>query len=819
LKMRTLFTWLAAVALLLLAFPMRGSINALAAPPVPKVLPGHVPDAVALGKAVLRGHHRGDDILHLAIGLTLRDKPALDQFLAQVNDPSSPGYHQYLSQDEANRAFNPTARQEQEVVKWLQANGLTVTTTYPNHLMVDAQGTTVQVERLFRVTINDFHHRVRGKETDFYAPINNPVVDGTVSDFVDSVIGLDNYPRFFIQSNGAAHGAAPYYPQDFINAYDVNPLLNAGYNGAGQHIGITLWTVPPSDATLQHFGSITGAAVATTANGKLHVIPVDGGANGTVSPDAGEAGMDIESSGGIAPGATIDYYEAPTDTSGNPTDQGLEDALNQAGTDSNVNRQITNSWGGCEASSTGDAFASATNNIFSSNSSTGHNYFFSSGDNGSWCAPNGVTGTDPYPDYPTSSPYVTSVGGTAFSGNIGSGYPGETTWAYCSTCNAGNPEGSGGGYSNIWSRPSWQTGSGLAANGKRGYPDLAADADPNTGAEVCYGASSTCGQIGGTSLASPLWAGMLAIINQYLNAQGKPYAGFFDPTIYSLATHAQTYPPFHDVTSGTNGAYNAGASWDAVTGWGSADVYNLARDMAGSGGTSSTPTPTPVPPTATPTSVPPTATPTSAPPTATPTSAPPTATPTSKPGPTSTPAPTSTAKPTATSTPKPTATPVPVSKQLIVNGGFESGQTPWQESSTGGYQIVDPTRPHTGTNSAYLCGYNNCNDQIYQTVTLPASFSKVTLGYWYYSDTQEAAGSPCYDYFYSRLQTSSGGTITTPQQSCNSSVTNGWVYKSFDLSTALSSYNGQAVRVYFQGTTDTSLISDFFVDDVTLTVS
>jgi kumamolisin len=174
--------------------------------------------------------------------------------------------------------------------------------------------------------------------------------------------------------------------------------------------------------------------------------------------------MDIESSGGIAPGATIDYYEAPTDTSGNPTDQGLEDALNQAGTDSNLNRQITNSWGGCEASSTGDAFASATNTIFSSNSATGHNYF----------SPRATTVPGvpqrryrhrPYPDYPTSSPYVTSVGGTAFRSNVGTGYPGETTWAYCSTCNAGNPEGSGGGYSNIWSRPSWQTGSGLAANG------------------------------------------------------------------------------------------------------------------------------------------------------------------------------------------------------------------------------------------------------------------------------------------------------------------------------------------------------------------
>jgi hypothetical protein len=559
---------------------------------------------------------------------------------------------------------------------------------------------------------------------------------------------------------------------------------------------------------------VAGAAVATTANGRLKVIPVDGGTTSALSPDAGEAGMDIESSGGIAPGATIDYYEAPTDSSGNPTDQGLEDALNLAGTDANNNRQITNSWGGCEASSTSDPFTSATENIFASNSATGHNYFFSSGDNGSWCDPSGTgVGTNPYPDFPASSPYVTSVGGTKFSATVSGSYPGEAAWAYCSTCNGGNPEGSGGGYSNIFSRPSWQTGSGPAANGKRGYPDIAADADPNTGAYVCYGAGSTCGQIGGTSLASPLWAGMLAVINQYLAAQSKPAAGFLNPTVYNLATHSQTYAPFHDVTSGTNGAYNAGAAWDAVTGWGSTDAYNLARDIAGTGsGATATPTATALPPTSTPTA---TFTPTAGP-TKTPT-------PTATAGPTKTPTPTATAgpssTPTATKTAAPTATPTAVAKQLIVNGGFESGQTPWAESSANGYQLVDPTNPHTGSYSAYLCGYDYCNDQIYQTVTLPTSFSKVTLGYWYYSDTQEAAGSPCYDYFYSRVRSNTGATITTPQQSCNSSVTNGWVYKSFDLTSALSTYAGKQVQVYFQGTTDVSLISDFFVDDVTLNIS
>ncbi|HZT96830.1 MAG TPA: protease pro-enzyme activation domain-containing protein [Chloroflexota bacterium] len=751
-----------------------------------RTLPGAVPAVVATHHATRIGVYSKSATVGLAVGLGLRSRQRLNQTLAAINNPNGPRYHRYLTQAQANRLFNPTLKQQAAVIAWLRANRLTVTRTYPNHLIVDARGSAARVERMLHVSLQRYRARVGRHNVRFFAPSAAPRVPAQVAGIVTSIVGLDSLPRFHILSNGSADNSPPYYPQDLANAYDVNSLWNAGYTGAGQHIGITLWTVPPSDSTLQHFGSITGANVATVADGRLHVIKVDGG---TTTADQGEAGMDIEYSGGLAPGANIDYYEAPT-SGGNPTNQGLIDALNQAGTDSNNNREISNSWGGCEASSTSDSFTSQAESVFASNSATGHNYFFSSGDNGSWCDTTGYgIGTDPYPDFPTSSPYVTSVGGTSFSGSVNGGYPGETAWAYCSTCNSGAPEGSGGGYSNIFSRPSWQTGSGLAANGKRGYPDIAADADPNTGAEVCYGSSSSCGQFGGTSLASPSWAGMVALVNQYLAAQSKPALGFLDPTLYSLAGSSQSYPPFHDVTSGTNGSYNAGSGWDAVTGWGSVDLWNLARDVAGSSASSPTPTPTtPTPTTPTPTPTTPTPTPTT-----------PTPTPT-------------------TPTPTPTST-NPGGSQLVVNGGFENGQSPWSESSSGGYQIIDPTRPHTGSYSAWLCGYNRCNDQIWQKVTLPSSFSKVTLTYWLYSDTSEATGSPCYDYFYSKVRTSSGGTIKTTQTQCNTSVTNGWVQYSFDVTSALSSYKGQSVQVYFQGKTDSSLPSDFFVDDVTLTAS
>jgi subtilase family serine protease len=733
----------------------------------PERLSGAVPSMVSTANARLLGAYSPSAKMSTAFVLRMRNQTGLDSLIAAMNDPSNPGYHHYLTLKQENAAFNPTVAQQRTVETWLRSKGLTVTHTYRNHLIVDAQGTVGQFEHALKISINRYSGMEGTHHVSFYAPAKAPTIPAKLSGIVHTVVGLDSVPRFHMSTNGTAHNATPYYPQDFANAYDVNSLWSAGDTGSGQHIGITLWTVPPSDTTLSHFGSVTGAAVATTANGKLKVIKVDGG---TTTADDGEAGMDIEYSGGIAYGATIDYYEAPT-SGGNPTNQGLIDSLNQAGSDSNNNLQITNSWGGCEATSTSDSFTSGAEAVFQSNSATGHNYFFSSGDNGSWC------NSSPFPDYPTDSRYVTSVGGTKFNATVNGSWPGESAWAYCSNCNSGEPEGSGGGYSNLFSRPSWQTGTGLAANGKRGYPDISADADPNTGAEVCYGSSSSCAQIGGTSLASPLWAGMSAVTNQYLSSQSKPSLGFLDPTLYSLANTSQTYAPFHDVTSGTNGSYNAGTGWDAVTGWGSTDLYNLARDVAGSG--SGTPTPTPTP----------------------------------SPTPTSTP----TATPTPSPTPSPTPTSTPPPSQLIVNGGFESGQSPWSESSSGGYQIVDPTNPHSGSYSAYLCGYNKCNDQIWQTVTLPSSLHTATLTYWVYISTQES-GSTCYDYLYTRLRTSTGSTITTPQTLCNANHT-GWVQKSFNVYSSLSSYAGKSVEVYFQGTTDSSLITEMFVDDVTLNVS
>ena len=194
-------------------------------------------------------------------------------------------------------------------------------------------------------------------------------------------------------------------------------------------------------------------------------------------------------------------------------------------------------------------------------------------------------------------------------------------------------------------------------------------------------------------------------------------------------------------------------------------------------------------------------------PTATSTPPGPTNTPTPPPGPTNTPTRTPTPPPGPTNTPTP-----PTGSQLILNGGFESGSSPWVQASSGGYSIVDTTRPHSGTYSAYLCGYNGCSDSIYQTVSIPAGTTSATLTYSWYMSTQET--SHAYDYLYARVRNSSGGTLATLQTISDGSAANAWQSASFNLS----AYAGQTVQIAFVGSNDSSAATDFFLDDVALNV-
>src|SRR6266568_2320454 len=705
--------------------------------------------------------------LNLSIGMRLRNSSDLDSLLSGIYDPNSSQYHHYLTPDQFNQFFAPTSDQVQQVVSYLQSQGMTVTSVAPNNLLIDATATVAQVQQAFSVQIKTYQ---AGNHT-FYANTASPSVPTSISQLITSIGGLDNsvqyhplYRRMIkhIQNHGVAL-AAPggFGPKDVSGAYNATPLQNAGILGDNQSVALfELDGYQQSDVT-QYFQTY-GQATPNISN-----VLVDG-FNGAAGQGAIEVELDMEVVGALAPHANQIVYEGPNTT------QGLNDTYNQIVHD-NKAHVVSISWGLCETYS-GGAELQTLDTIFKQGASQGITFFAASGDSGAYDCGDGMLGVDS----PASDPYITGVGGTNLQLNAGA-YGSESVWSNPNdTQRSPNGAGGGGGVSNTFGKPSWQSGPGTQS-GNREVPDVSADADPATGyATYCTVTNAGCPStgwitVGGTSAAAPLWAGSMALIDQYLQSQGKAAVGSANPALYGLFKTQQQPSAFHDVTSGTNLHYAATTGYDMASGIGTPDVNNIAHDFASSGsGNNPTPTPTSVP------------------------------------------------SPTPTNPPTPTPTPTPP-PALIQNGGFEKGRTPWQESSSGGYEMVDNSNAHSGQYSAYFCGYPGCTDRTWQTFTVPTNFTKITITYWWYSDTNKTTNK-CVDSFMSRLQTTAGVSIHNLQQSCNTNVSNAWVQEgkdgTFDVTSDLSKYKGQQVTLFFQGTNVANQYqpTDFFIDDVVVNV-
>src|SRR6266566_3425259 len=750
---------LIAVSLLAMRVVVRASQNSRT------LLSGH--EVPFIQQAHLVQNSNPTQQLNLSIGMRLRNSSDLDSLLSGIYDPNSSQYHHYLTPDQFNQFFAPTSDQVQQVVSYLQSQGMTVTSVAPNNLLIDATATVAQVQQAFSVQIKTYQ---AGNHT-FYANTASPSIPTSISQLITSIGGLDNsvhyhplYRRMIkhIQNHDAAL-AAPggFGPKDVSGAYNATPLQNAGILGDNQSVALfELDGYQQSDVT-QYFQTY-GQATPNISN-----VLVDG-FNGAAGQGAIEVELDMEVVGALAPHANQIVYEGPNTT------QGLNDTYNQIVHD-NKAHVVSISWGLCETYS-GGAELQTLDTIFKQGASQGITFFAASGDSGAYDCGDGMLGVDS----PASDPYVTGVGGTNLQLNAGA-YGSESVWSNPNdTQRSPNGAGGGGGVSNTFTQPSWQNGPGVS-NGNREVPDVSADADPATGyATYCTVTNSGCPStgwitVGGTSAAAPLWAGSMALIDQYLQSKAKSVVGSANPTLYGLFNAQQQAPAFHDVTNGNNLHYPAATGYDMGSGIGTPDVNNIAHDLALISGGGGTPTPTP----------------------------------------------TNTPTPTPTSPPSPTPTPTPP-PALLQNGGFEKGQSPWQESSSGGYQMVDNSNVHSGQYSAYLCGYSGCDDRIWQTFTVPTSFTTITITYWWYSDTNKNTNK-CYDYFTSSFKTSANANnyIRILQNDCNlvSKNTNAWIKKSYDVTGDLLKYKGQQVTLFFQGTNDNQYQpTDFFVDDVVVTV-
>ena len=365
---------------------------------------------------------------------------------------------------------------------------------------------------------------------------------------VDAVLGLDTRPqarshlRRLKDLRPAAAGAQSYLPRQVAQFYS----FPTDADGTGETIGIIELGGGFTTTDIQQYFQQQNIAPPTVV-----AVPVDGGQNAPTNPNGAdsEVMLDIEVTASIAPAAKIAVYFTPN------TDQGFLDALTTAVHDTtNHPSVISISWGGPESSWTQQAMT-AFDDACQSAVALGVTITVACGDNGST---DGVGDGSNHVDFPASSPHVLACGGTRITVS-GTALTNEVVW----NDEAQNGGATGGGVSVVFPLPSWQQNANVstATNGGsgRGVPDVAGDAAPATGYSILVDGQREV--VGGTSAVAPLWAGLIALLNEKL---GKP-VGFLNPRIYPLLGSTA----FRDITQGNNGAYKARVGWDACTGLGS----------------------------------------------------------------------------------------------------------------------------------------------------------------------------------------------------------------------------------------------------------
>lgn len=382
-----------------------------------------------------------------------------------------------------------------------------------------------------------------------------------LSGVVIAILGLDSRtvakPHYRVRPRQAA-AATSFNPPQVAALYNYP----TGLDGSGQTIGIIELGGGYSTSDLQTYFSGLGVKEPNVT-----AVSVDGGTNSPGSDADAEVMLDIEVAGSIAPGANIAVYFAPN------TDQGFIDAVTNAVHDTTRKPSVVSiSWGGPEDSWTQQS-QTALNAALQDAATLGVTVTVACGDSGS---SDGAGDGKLHVDFPAASPYALACGGTTLKAS-GNKITSEVVWNET----ASNEGATGGGVSNVFPLPSYQSSAGVPANPEtnfvgRGTPDVAGNADPTTGYNVRVDGQDTV--VGGTSAVAPLWAGLIALLNQKLGAP----VGYLNPKLYPLGES-----PFHDITSGNNddsglGYYSASPGWDPCTGLGSPDGTSIANAL-GSG--------------------------------------------------------------------------------------------------------------------------------------------------------------------------------------------------------------------------------------------
>ncbi|PED02866.1 peptidase S53 [Bacillus cereus] len=427
-------------------------------------------------------------------------------------------------------------------------------------------GTVNKFSTAFGVELAHYEHpdfTYRGRTGHVHVPEE-------LADIVEAVLGLDNRPQVsphicMLEEDGVVSAAAikTFTPPEVAKLYNF-PTLNC----KDQCIAIIEFGGGYKTSDMVQYFNRLGVSQP-----KLVDVLVDGAHNQTGDAADSEVQLDIEIAAAVAPGVRIAMYFAPN------TDVGFLHAVNKAIHDQiNKPSVISISWGAAENSWTEQA-REVLNRAFQDAATLGITICCASGDNGS----SDYSHIGPVPDqllhtdFPASSPFVLACGGTRLEGTDHT-ITNEVVWNNSPRW----PMATGGGVSDVFSLPSWQINANVPSSAnpggqvRRGVPDVAGNADPETGYQIEVNGQRTV--MGGTSAVAPLWAGLIANINQKLGHS----VGFINPILYNFSAQNGI---FHDITKGNNnitngnGAYKASSGWDACTGLGSPDGTKLMNAL------------------------------------------------------------------------------------------------------------------------------------------------------------------------------------------------------------------------------------------------
>ncbi len=535
-------------AVLLALFPFLWAATAQAQ----QVPTGHVWEVIQTGEAAAIGKVPSEQIMNLDLVLPLRDPARLDALLADIYDPASGSYGQFLSVEEFTARFGPTQADYDAVVQFAEARSLQVTGGSREGMEVQVTASVSAIEAAFHLNMRTYRHPFEARA--FYGPDRDPTVGLPVR--LSHVSGLDNYsiphPLFVAKSDyAAAHGLDPAAmathvpsgsgPQGSFLGSDMRAAYyeGAALTGAGQHMGLFEFS-GTNLADLNKYLKDSGVDNAVP----ITVLSTDGSKTSCIKLagcDDTEQTLDMTQALGMAPGlASLVMYVGRTDTA----------ILSAMTTHRPLPTTIACSWMWW-----GDP--AAVDPYFKRMAAQGQTFFVASGDGGTW-APW-------YDPWPADDAFVVSVGGTDLvTSGAGGRWLSETAWA-----------NSGGGVSPTDTPiPSWQKGQGVvtAANGGskkfRNGPDVAANAD-FTFYTCANQTACRANAFGGTSFAAPMWAAFTALINQQRTQRGAPKVGFINPKIYADNLTPRYNTGFHDILRGRAGNNPALKGYDLATGWGS----------------------------------------------------------------------------------------------------------------------------------------------------------------------------------------------------------------------------------------------------------